>query len=248
MKLIKKTLRNIFGIFGYEIQKKNLSDNFEILNKLQKKKNLIIFDIGANTGRWIDNSIQRFNVENIHAFEPSKNEFRLLKEKYSNDKKIILNNFAMGDRNENKILNINYKGSLSSFYEVNENTNWFKRQQDNKKVFKDKFTIHKEEVKVDTIDNYMNKNNIERIDIIKIDTQGYEPKILDGATNSLKSKKINSIILEIIISDIYKSNVSFFEIEKNLIKNGYKLISLDDHGNLFNKSIFQLNAIYAINN
>ena len=103
-------------------------------------------------------------------------------------------------------------------------------------------------MKVDTIDNYMNKNKINRIDIIKIDTQGYEPKILDGAINSLKSKKINSIILEIIISDIYKSNVSFFEIEKNLIKNGYKLVSLDDHGNLFNKSIFQLNAIYAINN
>ena len=40
--------------------------------------------------------------------------------KYSNDKKIILNNFAMGDRSENRILNINYKGSLSSFYEVNE--------------------------------------------------------------------------------------------------------------------------------
>ena len=129
-----------------------------------------------------------------------------------------------------------------------KNTNWFKRQQKNKKVFKDEFTIRKEEVKVDTIDNYMNKNNIDRIDIIKIDTQGYEPKILDGAANSLKSNKINSIILEIIISDIYKSNVSFFEIEKNLIKNGYKLISLDDRGNLFNKSIFQLNAIYAINN
>ena len=107
--------------------KKNLSDNFEILNKLQKKKDLIIFDIGANTGRWIDNSIQRFNIENIHAFEPSKNEFKLLKEKYSNDKKIILNNFAMGDRSENRIFNINYKGSLSSFYEVNENTNWFKK-------------------------------------------------------------------------------------------------------------------------
>ena len=87
MKLIKKTLRYIFGVFGYEIQKKNLSDNFEILNKLQKKKDLIIFDIGANTGRWIDNSIQRFNIENIHAFEPSKNEFKLLKEKYSNEKK-----------------------------------------------------------------------------------------------------------------------------------------------------------------
>ena len=77
-----------------------------------------------------------------------------------------------------------------------------------------------------------------------MDTQGYEPKVLEGALNSLKSKKIKTILTEIIISDIYKSNVSFFEIEKNLINNGYKLISLDDHGNLFNKAIFQFNLCY----
>ena len=157
-----------------------------------------------------------------------------------------MNNFALGEVEDEQYFNINYKGGLNSFYDVNQNTNWFRRQQNNKKVFNENFTLKKEKVSINTIDNYLISKNIEFIDIVKIDTQGYEPKVLEGALNALKSKKIQTILAEIIISDIYKSNVSFFELEKNLINNGYKLISLDDHGNLFNKAIFQLNAIYAL--
>ena len=157
-----------------------------------------------------------------------------------------MNNCALGDMEDEQYFNINYKGGLNSFYDVNQNTNWFRRQQNNKKEFNENFTLKKEKVRINTIDNYLKSQNIEFIDIVKIDTQGYEPKVLEGALNSLKSKKIKTILTEIIISDIYKSNVSFFEIEKNLINNGYKLISLDDHGNLFNKAIFQFNAIYAL--
>ena len=157
----------------------------------------------------------------------------------------MLNNFALGEMEDEQYFNINYKGGLNSFYDVNQNTNWFRRQQNNKKVFNENFTL-KKKVSINTIDNYLISKNIEFIDIVKIDTQGYEPKVLEGALNALKSKKIQTILAEIIISDIYKSNVSFFELEKNLINNGYKLISLDDHGNLFNKAIFQLNAIYAL--
>ena len=158
----------------------------------------------------------------------------------------MLNNFALGEMEDEQYFNINYKGGLNSFYDVNQNTNWFRRQQNNKKVFNENFTLKKQKVSINTIDNYLISKNIEFIDIVKIDTQGYEPKVLEGALNALKSKKIQTILAEIIISDIYKSNVSFFELEKNLINNGYKLISLDDHGNLFNKAIFQLNAIYAL--
>lgn len=247
MNIIKKSVQKILGSLGYEIQKKNFSNNFEILAKLiNKTENINIFDVGANEGRWIDSVNEFFKKPNIHAFEPSEKEFQILKEKYSGERNIVLNNFALGEVEDEQYFNINYKGGLNSFYDVNQNTNWFRRQQNNKKVFNENFTLKKQKVSINTIDNYLISKNIEFIDIVKIDTQGYEPKVLEGALNALKSKKIQTILAEIIISDIYKSNVSFFELEKNLINNGYKLISLDDHGNLFNKAIFQLNAIYAL--
>ena len=247
MNIIKKSVQKILGSLGYEIQKKGFSNNFEVLAKLiNKTENINIFDVGANEGRWIDSVNEFFKKPNIHAFEPSEKEFQILKEKYSGERNIVLNNFALGEVEDEQYFNINYKGGLNSFYDVNQNTNWFRRQQNNKKVFNENFTLKKEKVSINTIDNYLISKNIEFIDIVKIDTQGYEPKVLEGALNALKSKKIQTILAEIIISDIYKSNVSFFELEKNLINNGYKLISLDDHGNLFNKAIFQLNAIYAL--
>ena len=247
MNIIKKSVQKILGSLGYEIQKKGFSNNFEVLAKLiNKTENINIFDVGANEGRWIDSVNEFFKKPNIHAFEPSEKEFQILKEKYSEERNIVLNNFALGEVEDEQYFNINYKGGLNSFYDVNQNTNWFRRQQNNKKVFNENFTLKKQKVSINTIDNYLISKNIEFIDIVKIDTQGYEPKVLEGALNALKSKKIQTILAEIIISDIYKSNVSFFELEKNLINNGYKLISLDDHGNLFNKAIFQLNAIYAL--
>ena len=247
MNIIKKSVQKILGSLGYEIQKKGFSNNFEVLAKLiNKTENINIFDVGANEGRWIDSVNEFFKKPNIHAFEPSEKEFQILKEKYSEERNIVLNNFALGEIEDEQYFNINYKGGLNSFYDVNQNTNWFRRQQNNKKVFNENFTLKKQKVSINTIDNYLISKNIEFIDIVKIDTQGYEPKVLEGALNALKSKKIQTILAEIIISDIYKSNVSFFELEKNLINNGYKLISLDDHGNLFNKAIFQLNAIYAL--
>ena len=247
MNIIKKSVQKILGSLGYEIQKKGFSNNFEVLAKLiNKTENINIFDVGANEGRWIDSVNEFFKKPNIHAFEPSEKEFQILKKKYSEETNIVLNNFALGEMEDEQYFNINYKGGLNSFYDVNQNTNWFRRQQNNKKVFNENFTLKKQKVSINTIDNYLISKNIEFIDIVKIDTQGYEPKVLEGALNALKSKKIQTILAEIIISDIYKSNVSFFELEKNLINNGYKLISLDDHGNLFNKAIFQLNAIYAL--
>lgn len=246
MKILKQISKKIFNFLGYDIQKKTISNNFEILKKIFDYNNEInIFDVGANEGRWIDEAMDNFNNATIHAFEPLEKEFNILKNKYSAEKKIILNNYALGELKGEKKFNVNYKGSLSSFYDVHENTNWMERQKNNE-IFKNNFTLKERKIKIDTIDNYVGLKNIESIDILKIDTQGYEPKVLDGAIKNLNSKKIKCILLEIIFSDIYKSNVSFFEIEKNLINNGYKLVSIDDYGNVFNKTIFQLNAIYTL--
>ena len=190
MNIIKKSVQKILGSLGYEIQKKGFSNNFEVLAKLiNKTENINIFDVGANEGRWIDSVNEFFKKPNIHAFEPSEKEFQILKEKYSEERNIVLNNFALGEMEDEQYFNINYKGGLNSFYDVNQNTNWFRRQQNNKKVFNENFTLKKQKVSINTIDNYLISKNIEFIDIVKIDTQGYEPKVLEGALNALKSKK-----------------------------------------------------------
>ena len=68
---------------------------------------------------------------------------RISLKKYSEETNIVLNNFALGEMEDEQYFNINYKGGLNSFYDVNQNTNWFRRQQNNKKVFNENFTLKK---------------------------------------------------------------------------------------------------------
>ena len=42
---------------------------------------------------------------------------------------------------------------------------------------------HKIIVKPQTLDDYINKNNIKNIDILKIDTQSFNKEVIEGAQN-----------------------------------------------------------------
>ena len=95
-----------------------------------------------------------------------------------------------------------------------------------------------------TLDKYCELNSISSIDILKIDTQGYEDQVLQGAKNFIKDGLIKVIEVEIIFNKIYEKKMSFLDIEKNLVNHGYELLALNDPGNLYDDYIFQVDAMY----
>ena len=100
---------------------------------------LCIFDVGANKGDWSE-YLKNINPNfNMHLFEPSKKNFSEFVEK-NWLKNIILNNFASVYKREKKILNTYDKSTASSFYQ--------------REGIKNLKIISKEEVKVETLDNY----------------------------------------------------------------------------------------------
>ena len=72
-------------------------------------------------------------------------------------------------------------------------------------------------VNVGTLDEYCLRYNIEKIDILKIDTQGYEDHVLEGAVKSIKDDIIKAIELEIIFDDTYDRYLTFSDIERYLL-------------------------------
>ena len=69
-----------------------------------------------------------------------------------------------------------------------------------------------------------------------------------GSTDTLKNNKIDIIELELVIGFAYKKkNLTFYDIEKILSENGYKLIAIEDSGNLISFSNLQTNLIYVKN-
>ncbi|MDA9105995.1 FkbM family methyltransferase [Candidatus Pelagibacter sp.] len=74
-----------------------------------------------------------------------------------------------------------------------KNTECLKIRSKQVNVNKDKYIIKKEKVKIDSINIYSAKNKIQKIDLLKIDTQGREDKVLKVCKKMLRKNCISAI-------------------------------------------------------
>ena len=99
--MIKKIIQTFLNIFDYQIikiRKKKYRDFDQILKKILKKNNNIIFDIGANKGQSLYRYKKLFDKSNFYSFEPSVEAFKVLKSKYGNSNDVKLFNTALGSK------------------------------------------------------------------------------------------------------------------------------------------------------
>lgn len=153
----------------------------------QCNKQSVLFDVGANIGNYsklLNDQFNRHNVK-IYAFEPSRGTFDTLKENISLFTKVECMNLGFGNKEEDLELFKSNEGSdLASLYDRG-------------------ITDTIEIVKITTIDTFCKKNQIEKIDFLKIDIEGNEYKCLQGAKDLLSKRKIKFIQFE-----FGKSNVN----------------------------------------
>ena len=231
----KNSIQKIFNFFGYSVTKIILLTFDNIYKRFfNKEQELVIFDIGANKGQSIDRFLKLFPKASIHAFEPVKLEFLFLQKKFLKNKNIYLNNFAVGDVIEKKKFNVSVKTGVSSFYNFNKDTKWLRQRSKEYKINKNEFINNVEDVNVVTLDHYCKKNNINNIDVLKIDVQGYEEKVLAGSKEILGRNIIKIIESEIMFDDVYEKSLSFTDLEKYLLKN-FKFSAIK----LYNNNLFE---------
>ena len=193
------------------------------LNKILLKLNLkIFFDIGAHKGEFSSNIFKYFKSPKIYAFEPQSEIYVELEKKFYKSKNFFPYNKALSDKNKKKKLNINIKSSTSTFSKYNENSKWRKLKEFLLTGSKKSSFLRSEIVNVVSIDSFCKKKNIDKIDLLKIDTEGHEAEVLKGATRMLK-KNIRYILIEFHFSKIYK-NYDRTKIENILEKNNFKIV------------------------
>ncbi len=244
---MKKFIQKVINLFGYKISKIIIANatNLDALTKsLITKSDPIIFDVGANKGESIIRYKKLYKNPIIHSFEPNIDEVNILKQKYINDKNFYLNNLAVGDKKGKLEFNINANSGHSSFRNLIPNTTWIKKKSNDIKIDHSNYTIKKVNAEIVTLDDYVNKKNITNIDILKIDTQGFEDKVLLGAKNLLKNNRIKLIQLELIFSEVYENPLNIYDVEKTLIPNNYKLFGIANGGSLISQSKYQSDFIY----
>ena len=87
-----------------------------------------------------------------------------------------MNNLALGENNK-KTLNIASHSGNSSFLK-SEKSNWLKLRSKQLGIDEENYISKKIEVGLETVDSYCKNNSVNRIDIMKIDTQLYEEQVL----------------------------------------------------------------------
>jgi FkbM family methyltransferase len=77
-----------------------------------------------------------------------------------------------------------------------------------------------------TLDSFCAQEQIDRIDFVKLDIQGFEPEALKGAQGLLKAQRIDLLQLELIPAAFYDRITNFSDVEPWLLPHGYRLMTL----------------------
>jgi FkbM family methyltransferase len=134
-----------------------------------------VLDIGTNIGEVLLN-IAKIIGENgfVYGFEPDKETFQRLQ------KNISLNNFGQLEINNFGLSHKKADFGLYTFLEQNQGANRILENMDSKPKFI---------VQTVPLDNFVQEKKISKIDLIKIDVEGFEYFVLQGAVNTLEKFK-----------------------------------------------------------
>jgi FkbM family methyltransferase len=144
----------------------------------------IVFDVGANIGAYTAMLVAALNDPVIHCFEPSRTAFNLLQERVGKTPAVHLHNFGFGADEATVTLYADEPGSgMGSIYP---------RRLDHFGI--DMHAV--EEVRIARLDMFCAENGIERIDFLKIDTEGHELSVLQSAGEMLVPERIGAIQFE----------------------------------------------------
>ena len=212
-KLIKKTAETImYGKLPYFIMK-HVPQGFEFYFDLRKfEQNYhpkVIFDVGANAGQTVLKWNRFFPNAEYYCFEPVGSTMAILKKNTAKSKNIRYYQCALGAERKQAEIVLCEDSSLNSFVdsvkEIGETT---------------------EVVQITTLDEVCQSENISHIDVLKIDTEGFDIEVLKGATAMLTEMRITFIQVEAGMNPYNKLHVPLQEFVDYLSPYGYVLFGI----------------------
>lgn len=234
---LKLQLQYLFNYFGLDIKSYNLKNNFNFRLKhfLDYKEIDCVIDIGANDGQFGKN-LRKIGYKNqIISFEPIVSTYIDLENNSKKDKKWKAFNFALGENIEETEINVSQNSLSSSILDMKkEHLNSAPTSR----------YVKREKINVKTLDSFKEEicKNFKNI-YIKIDTQGYEEKVLIGGKGLVRQAK--GLQLEMSIYPMYESQLLFNEFFTKIEKLNFELWDIErTFSNPKSGKILQIDAIF----
>ncbi|MGA2507463.1 MAG: FkbM family methyltransferase [Chitinispirillaceae bacterium] len=185
---------------------------FYRLYKMGLRPNTML-DIGANRGMFVKCAHYVFPNSAIYAFEPLKHCYEELCRLKTIIPHLECFNVGLGKEETQTFIHRNNYDYSSSLLEM-ENLQ--------KEAFPYTSQESLEKVEIRTLDLVLRNRKIERPLLMKIDVQGYESFVLDGAAQTLCLT--DYIICEMSFRSLYKGQALFNDIYEKLLKKNFRFV------------------------
>lgn len=188
----------------------------------------IIIEAGAADGIDTLDFSNMFPLGKIFSFEPCLSEFQKAKKRVDGRNNVVLNNKALSTYNGKQSLNVadRFGESFCSHSLLNPKIHL---------TFHKDITFKEQNlVDVVNLDDYLKENNINYIDYMWLDMQGYESVILQNSPYAMSITKY--IYSEVLLMELYENNMLYPEYKKFMESKGFFVIVEDipwqDAGNV----------------
>lgn len=190
IKQIKQLLKTILGergarlvniVYKSLVTTKQAQSELGYINQVLQYiiKGDVVLDIGANVGLWaIQLSKKVTNTGRVYAFEPMKSTFRELEKRTSKFPNIILQNLGVSDRIGAEIILFDPVAITPLGATIARTANHLNKSERFKEAT----------IQIDTLDN-MFSDFTENIKFIKVDVEGHELQVVQGAFNFISKHK-----------------------------------------------------------
>jgi FkbM family methyltransferase len=180
-----------------------------------------IIDVGANVGQFAREALSLFPAARVLSFEPVPEAFRALSAwAATTNGRVTALNVAVGERNGEiqMFKHADFTASSSLLQTTGTCEDLFPQTSKQEQI----------NVRLSTLDAALEGQDLRRPVLLKLDVQGYEDRVIRGASKTLGAA--SAVIVEVDIAPLYKEQASF----KDLV------VALDGHGFRFSGTLDQL--------
>jgi FkbM family methyltransferase len=189
--IVRKAIRSLLERRGYWIRHRSVlpfgvdyQNDIRRLSSLESIPINIFFDVGANVGQTSSAALATFPAATIFTFEPDKTSYAKLVENIQSSR-VRSFNLALSDKSgEARFFDY---GALATSNSLVEDSQYATRAKHPSTVTS---------VECETLDAFCARLGVSHIDVLKIDTEGHELAVLQGASQMLSMHRVQFIYVE----------------------------------------------------
>jgi FkbM family methyltransferase len=211
---VRQLAEKLTGILIYAKPPHGLDPFFDIKSNLPKVRISTVFDVGANIGQSATEFAKHYPASQIYCFEPVQETFGRLQKDLGGRPNIHTFNFGLGARSAQRKMVLE---GMHQMYHLQPEDGEAVVAEDSARV---------EQVSLETLDEFCERQGIAHIDFLKIDTEGNDLDVLTGADDMLRRQEVDIVQVEAGMNQRNRHHVRFELFMEFMEQRGFYLFGI----------------------